>query len=367
MPSITRPVASQRRVAVLAALAWVTGSCASGGDGERDAGSSRRDTGAAVDAPSMDAGAALDTATPDAGHDAGAAPDAGADATDVCGGARCMDFQRCVAGTCVDYANCRGDGTCPIPGDVCRSRRCVPGDVDVDGDGDPAATDCDEANPARSSRLAEICDTLDNNCNGAADDGDPSAMCAGSATGGVCMAGGVCACPSGSYDIDRAVSGCECTAAPGVAQGTSCVGAIDLGDIADTRGSITVTGNAIDREVWYRFRAVDTADTTCDQFNVGIHLTDGVADHEIWVVRGACDTGTTCTDATYTDYNFALDFRDDRGGMLTGQCPCWAGTPVDNVSPCEDDSTTVQVRVRRRAGAPRTCGSYTIALTNGID
>jgi hypothetical protein len=62
-----------------------------------------------------------------------------------------------------------------------------------------------------------------------------------------------------------------------------------------------------------------------------------------------------------------LDFRDDRGGMLTGQCPCWAGTPVDNVSPCEDDSTTVQVRVRRRAGAPRTCGSYTIALTNGID
>lgn len=303
----------------------------------------------------------------DAGRDAFAPADAGRDAPDVCGGVTCMAFQRCEAGACVDYPNCRGDGTCPTPGDVCRSRRCVPGGTDIDGDGDPAATDCDETNPLRSSRLPEICDTIDNNCNGAADDGDPSAMCEDSPTGGTCRAGGVCACDPGSYDIDRSAPGCECVAMPGATQGTSCGGAIDLGDIADTGGTMTVTGNAIDREVWYRFRAVDTADTTCDQFNVGIHLTGAAAEHEIWVVRGACDTGTTCTAGTYTDYNFAMDFREDRGGTLTGQCPCWTGTPVDNVSPCEDNSSVISVRVRRRDGAPRACSSYTLTLTNGVD
>jgi hypothetical protein len=366
MSSIARLVSSRCGIARLApAILLGLAACASGGDGNGHDAGAPRDSGAA------DARSPMDAATdvgplpdvpglPDAGRDAFATPD-------VCGGVTCTDFQYCMGGACVDYPNCRGDGTCPTPGDVCRSRRCVPGTVDIDGDGDPASTDCDETNPARSSRLPEVCDTLDNNCNGAADDGDPSAMCATSPTGGLCMAGGVCACPVGSYDIDRAAAGCECMAAPGVTQGTACTSPIDLGDIPDTMGSMTVTGNAIDRDVWYRFRAVDTADASCDQFNVGVHLTEGISEHEIWVVRGACDTGTTCTDGVYTDYNFAMDFREDRGGMLTGQCPCWAGTPVDNVSPCEDNTTVIQVRVRRRDGAPRTCGSYTITLSNGVD
>lgn len=348
--------------------------CASGGTGTRDTGvGPPRDSGPRPDAPSidagpLDAGPRPDAPLPpmaDAGRDAGPLPP---DAADVCGMVTCTDFQYCMGGVCIDYPNCRGDGTCPTPGDVCRGRRCVPGTLDIDGDGDPAATDCDESNPMRSSRLPEICDTIDNNCNGAADDGDPSAMCASSDIGGTCMTGGICGCPSGTYDIDRTVAGCECLASPGATQGTACTAAIDLGDVADSMGTMTVTGNAIDREVWYRFRAVDTPDTTCDQFNVGVHLSpESAAEHEIWVVRGACDTGTTCTAGTYTDYNFAMDFREDRGGMLTGQCPCWSGTPVDNMSPCEDNSTVISVRVRRRDGVPRTCTSYTLTITNGVD
>jgi hypothetical protein len=356
------------------AAALVVG-CASGGSGGTpDAGGGRMDSGPRPDAPGLDVGPVDTGPRPDspgggdAGRDSGP-PDAGTDAApDPCGGLMCADFQYCAAGVCTDYPNCRGDGTCPTPGDVCRSRRCVPGTLDIDGDGDPAATDCDEMNPMRSSRLPEVCDTIDNDCDGAADDGDPSALCASSPTGGLCMAGGVCACPDGTYDIDRAAPGCECVASPGVTQGASCAGAIDLGDLPDSMGTMSVTGNAIGREVWYRFRAVDTADTTCDQFNVGLHLSaDSAAEHEIWVVRGACDTGTTCPAGSYTDYNFAMDFREDRLGMLTGQCPCWTGTPVDNVSPCEDNSTDMWVRVRRRDDAPRSCASYTLTLTNGID
>ncbi len=353
-------------------IAFAVG-CASGGTGTRDTGvGPPRDSGPRMDAATVDAGPmdtgprpdAFEPPPPDAGRDGGFMPDA----ADVCGMVTCTDLQYCMAGVCVDYPNCRGDGTCPTPGDVCRARRCVPGTLDIDGDGDPAATDCDESNPRRSSRLPEVCDTIDNNCNGAADDGDPTAMCLDSVEGGTCMAGGVCGCPAGTYDIDRTVAGCECVGSPGATQGASCTGAIDLGNVPDTRGMMTVTGNAIGRDVWYRFRAVDTADATCDEFNVGVHLSaDTAATHEIWVVRGACDTGTTCTAGTYTDYNFAMDFREDRAGMLTGQCPCWTGTPVDNVSPCADNSTDMFVRVRRREAAPRACTSYTLSISNGVD
>ena len=356
------------------ALATQGIACASGGTGTGpDArGGPRVDGGPGPDTPSArdvgptDVGPLPDVpGLPDSGRDAAAARDVGSDAPDVCGSVTCMAFQHCEAGACVDYPNCRGDGTCADPGDVCRSRRCVPGTVDIDGDGDPAATDCDETNPMRSSRLPEICDTIDNNCNGAADDGDPGALCMDSPTGGLCMAGGVCACPAGTYDIDRTVPGCECTASPATG-GESCGAAIDLGSLADTGASMMVTGNAIDRDLWYHFRAVDTADTTCDQFNVGVHLAADSGDYELHVTRGACDTGTSCPDAL-TDFNYAFDFREDRLGVLTGQCPCWAGTPTDNVSPCEDNSIDVYVRVSRRDGAPRSCSSFTMTVSNGVD
>jgi len=54
------------------------------------------------------------------------------------------------------------------------SKRCIqkPRDDDRDGDPTPACggTDCDDQNPARSGRTAEICDSQDNNCNGVVDE-----------------------------------------------------------------------------------------------------------------------------------------------------------------------------------------------------
>lgn len=54
------------------------------------------------------------------------------------------------------------------------TRHCVQKARDDDRDGDPSiacgGTDCDDNNPARSGKAREICDRLDNNCNGLVDE-----------------------------------------------------------------------------------------------------------------------------------------------------------------------------------------------------
>jgi hypothetical protein len=44
--------------------------------------------------------------------------------------------------------------------------------IDADQDGDPAGVDCDDSDPRVSTQLEELCDNLDNDCIGGADDGD---------------------------------------------------------------------------------------------------------------------------------------------------------------------------------------------------
>ena len=46
-------------------------------------------------------------------------------------------------------------------------------DADDDNDGDPDTSDCEPKNPAVHAGQAEVCDGVDQNCNGAADDGFP--------------------------------------------------------------------------------------------------------------------------------------------------------------------------------------------------
>ena len=44
-------------------------------------------------------------------------------------------------------------------------------DIDADDDGYPASEDCDDSNPSISPQNIEICDGLDNNCDGLVDEG----------------------------------------------------------------------------------------------------------------------------------------------------------------------------------------------------
>jgi hypothetical protein len=66
--------------------------------------------------------------------------------------------------------NCDGqvdEGFPDYDGDL--KKDCV--DTDDDNDGDPDATDCKPLNPAINHGADELCDGLDNNCNGAVDEG----------------------------------------------------------------------------------------------------------------------------------------------------------------------------------------------------
>lgn len=340
-----------------ATLAVAVGGCASGNEPDAGGGgdSGGIDSGR-VDSGARDSGSSDAMMTVDSGPDACPSP--------------CDPFQYCDSGTCRDYPACRGDGTCDRPGDVCHNRHCVPGDVDIDGDGSPASEDCDETDPERFPENAEICNGIDDNCNDMIDEGDPAVICEFYPGGGICI-GGNCGCPPGSFDLDRSIAGCECVAAPPIDQGLGCGSPIDLGNLNDSGQMLTVSGNVMpdDREVWYSFRAVDSADTSCDNFHVRAQFLTNPADtFELTVFKGDCAT-VACEDIGYTDYSYATDFRADVAGLLTGQCPCAApggAEPAANVSLCEDDSANYFVRVRRRAGSALSCETYTIEISNGI-
>ena len=64
-----------------------------------------------------------------------------------------------------DQADMDGDGK----GDLC--------DDDIDGDGDPNATDCAPTNPALYHGQIEPCDDVDNDCDGKTDEGEGGANC----------------------------------------------------------------------------------------------------------------------------------------------------------------------------------------------
>ena len=64
-----------------------------------------------------------------------------------------------------------------LVGDAC--------DDDDDGDGDPDATDCDPLSALAANGLPEVCDGLDNDCDGKADEGCPDSVTAGFVAAGL--------------------------------------------------------------------------------------------------------------------------------------------------------------------------------------
>jgi hypothetical protein len=243
----------------------------------------------------------------------------------------------------------------------------MPPDHDADGDGHPAATDCDETNPTINPDAVEICGIADEDCDGNIDEGDPAELCATNPGGGICDMNS-CGCPEGTFDLDRDIPGCECVAMPALNEGLTCGDPIVIPAVADNGQVQTVTGNIMpdDREVWYRVRAVDRADTSCDNFHFRVQFTRNPNNtFEMNVRRGDC---AGFDDLAFVDYTWATDFRAMVDDRLAGECPCWAagGTPTTNVSQCQDNSSEFFIRVRRRVGSELACDEYELEISNGV-
>lgn len=102
-------------------------------------------------------------------------------------GIACNGVEACVSGTCQTSPGTSCDDGNPCTTDTCGGGGCTNTPVDADGDGAPAmgvdgvscegGTDCADDDSGRRPGAAEACDGLDQDCDGAVDEGVP--MCDG--------------------------------------------------------------------------------------------------------------------------------------------------------------------------------------------
>ena len=130
-------------------------------------------------------GSSITTPEPDAGCSPGSCPE-GESCIDgscqpqssvPCDVLVCPEGQECRDGRCQNIDLCE-DVVCTDPGEVCdpRDGTCQTGGADEDGDGFTIADgDCDDSDPAVYPGAEELCDGVDQNCDRAIDDGFPDA------------------------------------------------------------------------------------------------------------------------------------------------------------------------------------------------
>ncbi|MFH1530689.1 MAG: MopE-related protein [Pseudomonadota bacterium] len=167
--------------------------------------------------------------------------------------------------------------------------------------------------------LAEACNGVDDDCNGKIDDDTDVALCAGdglppngamvSCIGGQCA---VTACLPGWVDVNEVLGdGCECAEDPAETVNATCSGATQLGTFADAgNGSLTLAvGNEPSgNEDWYRFHAQDVDEGTTDSFHVRIKFVVNPDDAFVFDVHyGSCaQSKQICTGAS--DMEWFTDF-----------------------------------------------------------
>ncbi len=109
----------------------------------------------------------------------------------VCGGgADCAVGHECAGGVCAVIA-CMTQAQCPA-GFVCPIgvNQCTRLGPDADGDGFRVPEDCDDASPARHPGAPELCDMIDNDCDGLVD--EDGACMSGCRVDSDCPLGSVC-------------------------------------------------------------------------------------------------------------------------------------------------------------------------------
>lgn len=279
------------------------------------------------------------------------------------------------------------DNDCDGTVDEENSDGCIPYFLDQDADGfgvddkfqclcaaSPpysalVAGDCNDNVASIAPFKPELCDNIDNDCDGETDEGSAEELCGVTKNGVTACVGGQCVvgdCTPGFYDIDFDPSnGCECKAPTIEVSGPVCQKANDLGVLPDNSATITVQGNAVyaDESDWYTFKGVDGPDSgNCDSYHVRIRFLWNPGNAYVFDVhRGSCAAGDQQC-AQGADYVWRTDFFE--GGK--GECPCLPGVTKDFHNKCSDNTAQYYVRVFRKPDVDPSCDGYNLEITNGV-
>jgi hypothetical protein len=118
----------------------------------------------------------------------------------VCNDGNPCTFDQCVNGTCVFSTSPNGT-SCPTG--ICQNGICVQNCTDNDLDGFTTCNgDCNDANPAIRPSAIEQCDGIDNDCDGQIDEGNPSG-------GGSCNTGMLGVCSQGVIVCSNGTLTCQ--------------------------------------------------------------------------------------------------------------------------------------------------------------
>lgn len=227
---------------------------------------------------------------------------------------------------------------------------------------------CNGGNPTCTPGISpntqtEICDSLDNNCNGQTDEMNPTPACtaqnpnAGFVQTWVCTAGTceIAVCQSGYANINTAPGdGCECsTDSWANSCGVSSSLAVPSGGSASMMGKIESAAGSD----WVTFNF--SVPGVGQSYHPKIELTDSAGGQYAMDVMVDCAgnaAGCSTTGGANNESGISVNvWEQNYNGYVPGPGCCGDNTPR---------AGSVKVRVYRKFGDTPTCASYTVTATN---